>query len=33
VPCEETVPGIGPHSCYWQLKRDVYDKIIDCFFK
>jgi len=32
VPCEETVPGIGPHSCYWQLKRDVYDKIIECFF-
>jgi len=32
VLCKETIPGTSVHSCYWQLRREFHDKIIQCFF-
>jgi len=32
VPCKKTIPGVSTHSCYWQLRRECHDKIIQRFF-
>lgn len=32
VKCTGQVPHIDTHSCYWQLRGEVHDKIIQCFF-
>ena len=33
VECTMELPHVGAHSCYWQLRGEVHDKIIECFFK